>query len=233
LPCFQRGALRVCYTEGSEGRAGALAGILANLYEILASRTGARPGVGLAVLNRVHWQQSACPRSYPQPTAAWDGESGTVFVPQAYDRAFLRAWYVPETVAAWPAWPPGTGHLGEPAKALLLADLLAVQELASLFLRELRVAPSDPVLHRLLTSYLTQVALHAAQGVAADWQASVMGGLWNAWGETLARAGADEGRVRLQARALYQQHGDALVASFTGNTPSVREQIATSVAAGI
>jgi hypothetical protein len=205
---------------------------LSGLYEILAAQTGASPSIGLALLNQNHWQQSACPRPYPEPTGVWDGEAGTLYVPQAYDQAFLRARFVPETVAAWPAWPAGGGQPGEPAQAVMLADLLAVQELADLFLQELRVAPSDPVLHRLLAAYLTQVVLHEAERAATDWTLANVAGLWNAWGETLARAGAGEGRVRMQAKSLYREHGDGLVPSFTGKAPSAQERIALSRAAG-
>jgi hypothetical protein len=94
---------------------------------------------------------------------------------------------------------------------MALADLLVIEELARLFLRALRVAPSDPVLSRLLASYLTQVALHAMNGGLGG-----LARLWNAWGQTLARAGDEDGQVRIQAKALYDEHGEGLVSSFTG-----------------
>jgi hypothetical protein len=102
-----------------------------------------------------------------------------------------------------------------------LADLLTIQELARLFLRELKVAPADPALHDLLTAYLAQVALYGREGEGTARMAT----LWNAWGEALARAGLEEGRRRLEARTLYRRHGDELVASFAGQPGSIREMV--------
>jgi hypothetical protein len=117
--------------------------------------------------------------------------------------------------------------LGERARATVLADLCAVQELARVFLRELRVAPADPALNRLLTAYLTQVVIRALDdGSAFRWA-----GVWNAWGEVLARFGLEEGQVRLQAKALYDAHGEKLVASFAGPGASIEEQATGSLAA--
>jgi hypothetical protein len=222
LPCFQQGPLQVCYTPGWEVRAHGLAERLADVYGSLADRTGARPAVDLAVLSGIHWNQSPCPRPYPEPAGWWGGASGTVFMPEAYDDRFLRAWHLPEMVAARGLWPSDLAQWGEPARATALADLLAVQELASLFLRELRVAPTDPDLNRLLASYLTQVVLHAPQTEDAG---SLMR-LWNAWGETLSRAGIEDGRIRLQAAKLFQERGEGLVASFSGHPASPSAQAA-------
>ncbi len=229
LPCFEEGSLQVCCTPGWEARAHDVAQLLADAHQLLVSRTGAQPIVHLAVLNRIHWQQSTCPRAYPEPAARWDGKSGTVFVPETYDDRFLRAMHLPEAVAARELWPADLAHLGEPARATALADLLAMQELASLFLQELRVAPADPALNRLLTAYLAQVVMHAAEGGAVGSLLPV----WNAWGEALARAGREEGRVRLQAMALFQEHGEGLVASFTGRSPSPKGRGMATLAPGL
>jgi lysophospholipase L1-like esterase len=211
LPCFGLGPVNVCYSPGWEVRARDLGGRLGTAYELLTSRTGAAPSLHLAVLNATHWNRSACPGPYPKPTSLWDGEIGTVFAPEIYSESFLRERRVPEMVAAWTSWPPGLSAVGEPARATALADLLVVEELARLFLLELRVAPSDPVLSRLLSSYLTQVVLHTMDG---GWVG--LAGLWNAWGQVLARAGDEDGQVRMQAKALYDEHGERLVSSFAG-----------------
>jgi lysophospholipase L1-like esterase len=229
LPYFQQGPLQICCTPGWEVRAHDLAERLADAYGHLADRTGARPSVHLAVLGEVHWNQSPCPRPYPEPAAWWGGESGTLFVPEAYEDRFLRALSLPETVAARGLWPSDLAQLGEPARATVLADLLAVQELSSLFLHELRVAPADPALHRLLAAYLTQVVLHAAQVGRVGGLAPV----WNAWGEALTRAGIEEGRIRLQARALFQERGEGLVASFTVRPVPPEGQGAASLGPGL
>lgn len=227
LPCFEHGPLEVCYTSGWEIRARDLARLLAEAYQNLALRTGARPQVRLAVVNDVYWRQSACPRQYPEPTALWDGQTGTVFVPEAYKEAFLRDARVPETIAPWTLWPEALAHLGEPAKATALADLLGVQELADLFLCDLQVAPADPALKRLLTAYLTQVVLHALKDDGAG-----IAAMWNAWGDVLARAGDEEGRIRLQARTLYEERGEDLIPLLTGRLASIEEQVALSLRAG-
>jgi hypothetical protein len=73
------------------------------------------------------------------------------------------------------------------------------------------VAPSDPVLSQLLSSYLTQVVLDAIDGSGG------LARLWNVWGQGLARAGAEDGQVRMQAKALYDEHGEGLISSFTGH----------------
>ena len=221
LPCFGLGLVDVCCSPGWEVRARDLGGRLGRAYDLLASRTGVSPSLHLAVLNATHWSRSACPGPYPRPTSLWDGERGTIYAPEAYGESFLRERRIPETVAAWDWWPPDLDALGEPARATAVADLLAVEELARLFLRALRVAPSDPVLGRLLASYLTQVALHAMNGGPAG-----PARLWNAWGKTLARAGDEDGQVRMQAKALYAEHGEGLVSSFTGQWTAVGEHSA-------
>jgi lysophospholipase L1-like esterase len=226
LPCFEQGPVRVCYTPGWDVRAHDLAGLVANAYQHLASLTAVQPNVCLAVLNTVHWTQSGGLHAYPAPAALWDGQVGTLLVPDAYTEPYLRDLHLPETVAASTGWPLSLADLGEPARATALSDLLTVQELATLFLRELRVAPADPALSMLLAAYLAQVALHAREGK----EAAEMATLWNAWGETLARAGIEEGQRRLQARALFQQHGEGLVASFAGRPSSIRDRVTASLA---
>jgi len=153
-----------------------------------------------------------------------------VFLPDAYDDRFLRAWHLPKVASANAYWPPDLVHLGEPARATALVDLLAVEALAQLFLQDLRVAPSDPALRRLLAAYLAQIVLSAEARGAGEGGAGSLAMAWNAWGETLARAGIEDGRVRLQARALYDEHGDGLLPSFTGQQGLLREQITSSLA---
>jgi hypothetical protein len=70
-----------------------------------------------------------------------------------------------------------------------------------------------------LTSYLTQVVLHAMDEGTAG-----LVRLWNAWGQTLARTGDEDGQVRMQAKALYDKHGEGLVSSFTGQWAPAGEQ---------
>ena len=221
LQCLDRGPLKVCHGPGRKARAQDLLGLVADAYEQMASLTGAQPRVDVLVLSRVQWAQAACPAVYPQPCAAWNGQSGTLCLPDAYDETFLRDWHLPEAVAAWTSWPSDLADLGAPARATALADLLAVQELARTYLNDLRVAPSDPALARLLAAYLTQVVLRrpGARGRAR------MAALWNAWGQVLARSGIDEGRIRLLARDLYAEHGEGLVASFAAAPASIVEQV--------
>ena len=183
--------------------------------------------VDAAVLSRAHWAQAPCTTAYPQPGAVWNGWSGNLCLPDAYDEAFLRDWHLPETVAAWTSWPPGLADLGAPARATALADLLGVQELARIFLHDLDVAPSDPALARLLAAYLTQVVLRRSRGRST----ARMAALWNAWGEVLDRAGSDEGRVRLLARELYAEHGERLVASFSSTPASIVERVTAALVA--
>jgi len=208
LPCFGLGPVDVCHSPGWEARARDLAERVGRAYEVLASRTGAPPRLRLAVLNATHWSQSACPGRYPRPTSLWDGETGTVFAPETYSESFLREQRLPGVVAGGSFWPEGLGDLGEPARATALADLLTFEEVARLFIGELRIAPADPALNRLLTAYLTQVVLHE---IDAD-----LARLWNAWGQALASDGFETGQVRMQAMALYKEHGEGLVSSFTG-----------------
>ncbi len=208
LPCFALGSVDVCHSPGWEARARDLAERVGRAYEVLTHLTGAPPRLRLAVLNATHWERSACPGPYPRPTSLWDGEMGTVFAPETYSESFLRELRVPAVVAGWSSWPEGLGDLGDPARATVLADLLTVEEVARLFIGELRVAPADPALNRLLTAYLTQVVLHELDASLAR--------LWNAWGQALASDGFDTGQVRMQAMALYKEHGEGLVSSFTG-----------------
>jgi lysophospholipase L1-like esterase len=228
LACLDQGPLRTCYSPGWEARARDVAGLLAGSYAQMVSLTGARPHVDVAVLSRVHWAQGLCPASHLRPAATWNGQAGTLCVPDAYGEAFLREWHLPETVTAWTSWPEDLAGLGTLARATALADLLAVEELARIFLHELRVAPSDLALVRLLAAYLTQVVLRGSKGRGT----ARMAALWNAWGQVLDRAGVHEGRVRLLARELYAEHGDRLVASFAGAPTSLVEQVTATLAAG-
>jgi len=211
LPGFSLGPVDVYHSPSWEVRARDLSARLGTAHELLSARTGAEAQIRLAVLNATHWERSRCPTSYPRPTSVWDGEIGTIFAPEAYGTPFLRDLHVPEMVSAWELWPPGLRALGEPARATALADLLVVEQLAAVFARELRVAPSDPVLRRLLSSYLTQIVVHAM-----DESSRSLPRLWNAWSQILARAGDRDGQVRVQAEALYKEHGEGLLSSFTG-----------------
>ncbi len=225
LLCFQHGSLQVCCTSGWEARARDLAGLLAGTYGRLASLTGVCPAVHLAVLNQVHWDQMAASLPYPEPVARWDGQSGVVFVPEAYGDRFLRHVRLPQAVAAVTSWPPALAEVGQPARATALADLLAIQELSRLFLHELQVVASNPALNDLLAAYLAQVAIHTPEGEGA----AEMAALWDIWGEVLARAGAEEGRIRLLAKALFEAHGDDLVAAIADRSKFVQEQLALSL----
>jgi lysophospholipase L1-like esterase len=229
LSCFDQGAVQVCATTGWEARAHDLAQLLIEAYGILSERTGARPDVRLAVLSRVDWNQSPSPIPYPTPGILWDGKLGTLFVPEAYEGSFLQAWHLPEAVAGWASWPPDLAHLGTLARVTALADLLAVQELTHLFLQELHVALADPALKGLLVAYLTQVVLHALDRDGA----SNVAGLWNGWGDVLVRAGLPEGQVRLQAKALFDEHGEDLIESFTGWPAEIDEQVTAALGTGV
>jgi len=229
LPCFKQGLLDVCCIEGSEVRARDVAQLLADAYESLAFLTGARPGIRLAVLNEVYWNRSASPGPYPRPTSLWDGKPGAVFVPEIYDERFLRELHVPEAVAGWSLWPDALAALGAPARATALADLLAVEELAHVFLCDLKVAAADPGLRRLLTAYLTQVVLRTLESGGRSGAAA----MWNEWGRVLARSGSEEGRVRLRAKWLYEEYGDRLVAMFTGHAAPEVAQITTLLGTGV
>jgi len=224
LPCFEQAALEVCCTPGWEARARDLASLLGGAYDRLATLTEARPAVRLAVLDRVHWNHLASPLAYPDPAARWEGRSGTLFVPAVYDEPFLRRFHLPQVVADWSSWPPALAGVGEAARVTALADRLVVQELARLFLHELRVVLSDPAMNDLLAAYLAQVAIHAWQGAGA----AEMAGLWDAWTEVLARAGGPGGQARLRARTLYEARGEDLVAALTRRTPAVEEQVVRS-----
>lgn len=215
LAHWRQGSLRVSCSPGWEPRARSLAGWLTQAYGSLGSMTRARPAAQLAVLNELHWRRSACPGVYPIPRALWDGEWGTVFLPSAYTEDFQRELLLPEVVASLRTWPPDLAQLGEPAKMTALADLLALEELARLFLQELRVAPADPGLVRLLAAYLVQAVLHDPGGEAGG-----LLGLWDEWSAVLVRAGKPAGRTRVQAASLYQKHGRDLVSSFTGGKPA-------------
>jgi lysophospholipase L1-like esterase len=228
LPCFKQGLLDVCCVEGSEVRARDVARLLADAYESLAFMTGARPGMRLAVLNEVYWNRSASPGPYPRPASVWDGKPGTMFVAEAYGERFLRELHVPEVVTGWSLWPDALSYLGAPARATALADLLAVEELAHVFLCELKVAAADPPLQRLLTAYLTQVVLRALESGGRSGAAA----MWNEWGRVLARSGSEEGRVRLRAKWLFEEHGDRLVGQFTGHKAPAEAQISTLLGTG-
>jgi hypothetical protein len=221
LPCFEQGPLQGCCTPGWEARAWEVSRLLADAHGHLSSLTGAHPAVCVAVLNRLHWEQAAASLPYPTPAARWDGVAGTVLVPEAYPDRFLRDLRLPETMAVGISWPPALAQVGEPARATALVDLLAVRELARLFLRELRVAPADPELNHLLAGYLTLVVLRARRGEGA----AEMAVAWDVWGEVLARSGLAEGRIRQQAEALYEVHGDDLVASLANRPASVVERV--------
>jgi lysophospholipase L1-like esterase len=221
LSFFGQGPLQACCTPGWEVRARDVARLLADAYGSLASLTGARPTIWLAMLNRVHWEQATSVLPYPAPVAWWDGTSGALLVPDTYPVLFLRDLHLPQTVSAWKRWPPALAEMDAPAKATALADLLAVQELARLFLSELQVTPTDPALSHLLAVYLTEVVLHSRKGAGAAEMAAV----WDAWGQVLAESGAVEGQVRLQARTLFETHGDGLVASFIGRPSALAEQV--------
>jgi hypothetical protein len=97
-----------------------------------------------------------------------------------------------------------------------------------LFLNALQVAPTDPALSHLLAVYLTEVVLHSRKGEGASELAAV----WDAWGQVLAGSGVAEGQVRLQARALFETHGDGLVASFVGRPSALAEQVTVALARG-
>jgi hypothetical protein len=59
-----------------------------------------------------------------------------------------------------------------------------------------------------------------------------MAAMWNAWGDALARAGDEEGRVRLQAKTLYEERGEDLIPLLTGRLASIEKQVALSLRAG-
>lgn len=221
LASFNLGPLQVCHSPGWVARARGVGHDLAAAYEHLSSLTGTRPSLSLAVLTRPHWEQSGCLVAYPSPYGEWQGRAGTLYLPDAYDESFLRDWQVPAAVAAWTAWPPDLSPVEAPARATALADLLAVEELARLFLYDLQVAPADPALVQLLAAYLAQVVLYSRPAGGAR-----IAGVWNAWGELLARAGADAGQRRVRAHALYKDHGEDLVATFAGHLPPLAEQAA-------
>lgn len=221
LPCFQQGPLQVCFSPGRQARARDVGHLLAAAYEHLASLTGVSPPAYVAVLGSVQWGHSPCHAAPPAPCAVWDGSGGAVFVADAYDVHFLRALRLPETVNAWTSWPPDLAEVGELARATALADLLAIQELARLFLHDLRVAPADPALAHLLAAYLTLVVLRGSQAKGA----ARMAALWTAWGQVLTEAGLAEGQIRLQARDLFAEHGEGLVAWFTYSQPVTRETV--------
>jgi hypothetical protein len=220
LPSFQAGPLQVCHSPGWSARARDVAHDLSLAYDHLAELTGAHPPVSLAVLTRAHWEQSACPVAYPLPHGEWQGRAGALTVPDAYDDAFLRNWHVPAAVAAWSAWPPALSAVEALARATALADLLALEDLSRLFLHDLQVAPADPALAQLLAAYLVQVVLYGKHAGGAR-----LAGAWNAWGELLARTGAEAGHRRVRAHALYNEHGEELVAAFAGNWPSLAQRV--------
>jgi lysophospholipase L1-like esterase len=225
IPCFEKGSLRICASPGWGARARDVADTLAEAYECLSSLTGVRPAVQVAVLTQAHWSHVAGVLPYPRPAARWEGRLGVVFMPQAYDERFQRDVHLPEAVALVTSWPPALEGVGASARATALADLLAVQELARLFLQELQVTAADPVLDHLMAACLTQVAIHAREGESA----AAMAAGWDTWGEVLARAGDQEGQIRLQARALFEAHGEGVIASIVEQSHAMDENLATSL----
>jgi hypothetical protein len=225
LSVFGLGPLQVYSTPGWEDRARDVARLLAESFSRLASLTGARPPVWLAVLNSIHWQQLASLYPYPAPAARWEGSSGTVIMPDSYPTSYLRDQRLPEAVSVWDRWPPSLAQVGEPARLTALADLLAVQELAHLFLQDLQVVPTDPRLGRLLAAYLTEVVLHGRQGEGAR----ELAGAWEAWGRVLADAGTEVGKTRQQAADLYASHGDGLVESFVGRRSELEQKVSAAL----
>jgi len=225
IPCFQRGSLQVCASPGWGARARDVADILVESYECLSSLTGVHPAVQVAVLTQAHWSHVAGTLPYPRPAARWEGRLGVVFVPQAYDDRFQRDVHLPEAVASVTSWPPALQGVGVSAKATALADLLAVQELARLFLQELQVTAADPLLDDLMAACLAQVAIHAREGEAAVSMAAA----WDTWGEVLARAGDQEGQIRLQARALFEAHGEGVITSIVEQAHNMGQRWTTSL----
>jgi lysophospholipase L1-like esterase len=225
LLCFERGPLTVCCTPGWEARASDLGRSLAADHVRLASLTRSHPAVHLTLLHRSHWAQMMAASPYPKPVAHWRGQSGIVFAPAAYDDSFLHQLHVPETIAIWDSWPDNLYEVGEPARAAFLADLLAVRELARLFLHELEATTHNPQRNDLLATYLAHVAIHGRRGKGA----AQIADLWDAWGQVLARAGAKEGRIRLLAKALFDSHGDDLVAAIADGSRSLEAQLAMSI----
>ena len=227
LPVFEHGPLQVSATPGWEARAQDLAAMLGEAYHVLASLTGVQPAVQLAVLNGVHWGQIEASRSYPRPTARWAGGTGTLLAPEAYNGEFRRKVRLPEAVAAISSWPAAMVSLGARAKATVLADLLAVQELARLFLREMRITTIESTLDDLLAVCLAQVAIHRREGPGS----SQMAEAWDIWGHVLARAGDREGQIRLQAMALFEAYGEELATAIARRSPAVEEKLSESLIA--
>jgi lysophospholipase L1-like esterase len=224
LICFDKNPLLVCCTPGWEVRSHSLGSMLGETYGILADITAVRPKVQLAVLNEVHWLQVAGALPYPAPQAWWDGVAGTLYVPEAYPRQYLQDVCLPETLAGWHAWPPALADTGEPARATAVADLLAIEELSRLFLRQLGALPPDPALDQFLVSYLAQIVLGARTGEGAG---EILA-LWDSWTDVLARAGVAQGQVRRQAREFYRAHGDELARSLPTRVPLLEGQIQVS-----
>jgi lysophospholipase L1-like esterase len=224
LYCFELSPIQICCTPGWETRAHILGRSLVETYGLLADITAARPKVQMAVLSEVHWRQVAGTLPYPAPQAWWDGVEGTLYVPVTYPRQYLQDVYLHETLAGWQSWPPVLAEAGELARATAVADLLAIEELSRLFLREVGVSPPDPALDQFLVSYLTQVVLRARDGEGA----SEMAALWDAWTDVLSQAGVAQGQVRRQAKEFYRAHGDELARSLPARTESLEEQFQVS-----
>lgn len=219
LPCSERGPLQVCASPGWEARAGEVAGLVTRAVVRLSSLTGVQPSVQVAVLTDVNWSQLAGAPPHPRPAAYWQGRSGAILMPEAYSVSFNRSICLPEAVAAVSFWPPALEDASAPARATALADLLAIQALAQLYLLELQVAAEDPALDQLLAMCLAQVALETGEGENVRAMASA----WNTWGQVLAAAGKREGQIRLQAQALYQAHGPGLVAMIVERSQAVEK----------
>ncbi|MGD8466808.1 MAG: SGNH/GDSL hydrolase family protein [Anaerolineae bacterium] len=227
LPLFEHGPLQVSATPGWEARASDLAALVGEAYQILASLTSVQPAIQMAVLNDVHWQLIEPPRPYPQPTAWWVGGAGTLLVPQAYSADFLRQARLPEAVAAVSSWPSAMAGLGARAKATALADLLALEELARLFLREMRITTTESTLDDLLSVCLAHVAIHRREGPGS----SRLAAAWDVWGHVLDRAGDREGQIRLQAMALFEANGDGLVTAIAQRSQAVQAELTESLVA--
>jgi lysophospholipase L1-like esterase len=229
LPCFDLGSVQVCYSPGWEARARDVAHLLALAYGRMATLTGTQPRICLAVLNSVHWRQAGGPAGYPSPSARWEDRWSAVYVPDTYDEAYLWKAHLPETVSAWDAWPEPWSGLGQAARATVVADLVAVREMVTLFLQALQVAPADRALRRMLAAYLTEVVIHSLPGEGYGHLA----GVWDYWGQVLAQAHQEEGQMRLQARDLFREYGASLVSSFAGPVPKLTQRAAAALRAGV
>ncbi|MGD8465451.1 MAG: hypothetical protein PVI09_16425, partial [Anaerolineae bacterium] len=117
--------------------------------------------------------------------------------------------------------------LGARAKATALADLLALEELARLFLREMRITTTESTLDDLLSICLAHVAIHRREGSGS----SRLAAAWDVWGHVLDRAGDREGQIRLQAMALFEANGDGLVTAIAQRSQAVQAELTESLVA--